>query len=425
MFRLALFAVGVVVCYSQLLNVSLTQARNIRLQRYAVFTALVTFVLVCVGGLVTSHGAGLAVPDWPNSYGYNMFFFPISKWIGGIFFEHTHRLVASLVGFLTSVLALWLFGYKSRPLLRWIGGIFIVAGAGLCLLFPKHAAENFLLCGIGLAGLVAGFFWPKCEPAPKWLRVLGVTAFVAVVAQGVLGGLRVTELKDELGIFHATLAQLFFLLVCSIALFLSDFWQRLPVQAEEDRHRFRLFFTVTTGLILAQLILGATMRHQHAGLAIPDFPAAYGKLWPDTSPDAIARYNQTRLEVLAYNPITAAQVELQMAHRILALLIFAAVSFCAWRAWRLLGWHHPLTRFAGLWFGLVLAQVFLGASTIWTGKSADVATAHVACGALCLMTGGLASLVSFRLLTAPMTQIRQLEKNEVTSLLASSSIAAK
>ena len=74
---------------------SLTQARNIKLQRYAVFTALVTFVLVCVGGLVTSHGAGLAVPDWPNSYGYNMFFFPVSKWVGGIRFEHVHRLAAS------------------------------------------------------------------------------------------------------------------------------------------------------------------------------------------------------------------------------------------------------------------------------------------------------------------------------------------
>jgi heme a synthase len=417
--------VGAFGYYSLLLNVSLTQARNIWLQRYAVFTALATFALVCVGGLVTSHGAGLAVPDWPNSYGYNMFFFPVSKWIGGIFFEHTHRLVASLVGLLTTILALWLFGRKARPLLRWTGGIFMAAGAGLCLLFPAHAAENLLLFGTGLAGLVAGFFWPTGEPAPKWLRVLGVTAFVAVVAQGVLGGLRVTELKDELGIFHATLAQLFFLLVCSIALFQSDFWQRLPVAAAEDRHHFRLFFTVTSALILAQLILGATMRHQHAGLAIPDFPAAYGKLWPDTGPDAIARYNQNRLEVLAYNPITAAQVELQMVHRILALLIFAAVAVGAWRAVHFLGWRHPLARFSVLWFGLVLAQVFLGASTIWTGKSADVATAHVACGALCLVTGGLASLVSFRLLADPVAERWRVEKKEVTSLLASSSITAK
>jgi cytochrome c oxidase assembly protein subunit 15 len=408
-----------------LLKVSLTQTKNMGLKRFAVLTALATFVLVCVGGLVTSHGAGLAVPDWPYSCGYNMFFFPVSKWIGGVFFEHTHRLTASLVGFLTTLLALWMFGAGARPLLRWVGGIFMAAGAVLCLFFPAHAAENLLLSGIGLAGFWAGFYWPKCEPAPKWMRVLGVTAFAAVVAQGVLGGLRVTQLNANLGIFHATLAQLFFLLLCSIALFQTDFWQRLPVQEEADRHHFRLFFTVATGLILAQLILGATMRHQHAGLAIPDFPAAYGKLWPATDSAAIARYNQNRLEVLAYNPITAAQVELQMVHRIMALLIFAAIALCAWRAWRHLGTKHWLTRFAGVWLGLVLAQVFLGAATIWTGKSADVATAHVACGALCLVTGGLASMVSFRLLAAPVAQARRVERNEVTSLLDSSSITAK
>jgi cytochrome c oxidase assembly protein subunit 15 len=408
-----------------LLNVSLNETDNRWLKRYAVFTALATFVLVCVGGLVTSHGAGLAVPDWPNTYGYNMFFFPISKWVGGIFFEHIHRLDASLVGFLTTVLAIWLYGHESRHLLRWTGGIFMVAGAALSLIFPAHAAEVLLLSGVGLAGFAAGIFWPNCEPAPKWLRVLGVTAFAAVVIQGVLGGLRVTELKDQLGIFHATLAQLFFVLICAIALFQTDFWQSLPVQKEADSRRFRLLFTVTTGLILAQLILGATMRHQHAGLAIPDFPAAYGKLWPDTSAEAIARYNQNRQEIVDYNPITAAQVELQMAHRILALLIFAAVAVCAWRTRRFLGPRHWLARYSKVWFGLVLAQVLLGAATIWTDKSADVATAHVACGALCLATGGLASILSFRLLAAPVAQARGLEKNGVTSLLASSSMIAK
>ena len=397
-------------CRLLLLNVSLTQTRNIGLKRYAVFTASATFVLVCVGGLVTSHGAGLAVPDWPYSCGYNMFFFPVSKWIGGVFFEHTHRLAASLVGFLTTLLALWLVGCKSRPLLRWMGGIFMAAGAVLCLFFPAHVAENLLLCGLGLVGFCAGFYWPKCEPAPAWLRVLGVTAFAAVVVQGVLGGLRVTELNARLGIFHATLGQLFFVLLCAIALFQTDFWRRLPVRAEADRHHFRLLFTVTACLILAQLILGA---------------AAYGKLWPDPGPAAIERYNQHRLEVLAYNPITAAQVELQMAHRLLALCVFAAIAFCAWRAWRLLGPQHWLTRCAGVWFGLVSVQVLLGAATIWTGKSADVATAHVACGALCLATGGMVSIVSFRLLAAPAAQRRRVDIQEADSLLDSSGVIAK
>ncbi len=401
------------------------QTRNICLKRYAVFTALTTFVLVWMGGLVTSHEAGLSVPDWPNTYGYNMFFFPVSKWIGGIFFEHTHRLVASLAGLLTTILALWLFGFKARPFLRWTGGIFAVSGVGLCLAFPAYATENLLFSGIGLVGLLAGSYWPKCEPAPKWLRILGVTAFAAVVTQGVLGGLRVTELKDALGIFHATLAQLFLLLLCLIAFFQTDFWERLPVKKEADGYHLRFLFTVTTGLILAQLTLGAIMRHQHAGLAIPDFPAAYGKLWPDTGADAIARYNQHRLEVFGYNPITAAQVELQMAHRILALLVFAAVALCAWQARRRLGARHWLARFSMVWFGLILIQIFLGASTIWTGKSADVATAHVACGALCLVGGGLASMVCFRMLAAPEAATRRVENSEDASLLGPSSITAK
>lgn len=408
---------------SLLFVVSLTQVENYWLKRFAVFTAMATFVLVWMGGLVTSHGVGLSVPDWPNTYGYNMFFFPVSKWIGGIFYEHTHRLAASGVGLLTTVLALWLFGRTARPLLRWAGIIFIVAGAGLCLKFPAHTAENLLLAAIGSVSLAAGFCWPKCEPAPKWLRVLGVIAFLAVVAQGVLGGLRVTQLKDQLGIFHGALAQLFFLLVSAIALFHTDFWRRLPVQAQIDRHRFRPLFAATTALILAQLILGATMRHQHAGLAIPDFPAAYGKIWPDTSAAAVQRYNQNRLEAKGENPITSFQIQLQMAHRITALLVFAAVGICFWRAWRYLGTGHGLTRFCGLWFGLVLTQVFLGAATIWTGKSADVATAHVACGALCLVTGGLACLVSFRLLAAPSARVSLAEKNELTPLLSSSMTA--
>ncbi len=395
------------------------------LKRFAFATALVTFVLVWIGGLVTSHEAGMSVPDWPTSYGYNMFFFPVSKWMGGILYEHSHRLVASLVGLLTSILALWLFGRNSRPLIRWIGIIFIVAGIALTFVFPKHAAENLMTSGMGLIGLIASFYWPACEPSAKWLRTLGVIAFVAVVIQGMLGGFRVTQKMAELGIFHGALAQMFFALICAIALFHSDFWRSLPMHAERDQRHFRMLFTVTTALVLCQLVLGATMRHQHAGLAIPDFPAAYGKLWPDTDPAAIARYNQQRNTISEDALITAAQVELQMAHRILALVVFSLVGLCAWRAWRGLGSKHVLTRFSFIWFALVSLQLVLGAATILTAKAADIATAHVACGALCLVTGTLASIVSFRLLTVPAAQLAGAEKNEVTSLLASSSIVAK
>lgn len=379
-------------------------ADNPALRRFALLTAAATFALVWMGGLVTSHGAGLAVPDWPNTYGYNLFFFPFSKWIGGIFFEHTHRLVASGVGLLTTILALWLYGYKSRPLLRWGGAATLLAGLAV-LCFPSqsphsHTGENIMLACIGAAALASSFVWPKCEPSPKWLRRLGVLAFFAVVAQGVLGGLRVTLLKDELGIFHATLAQLFFVLMSAIALFHTAFWRNLPEKVQRGAKGLRRLFLGATLVILGQLALGATMRHQHAGLAIPDFPAAYGKIWPDTSPAAILSYNQP-VEIEGYAPITAFQIILQMVHRLMAGIILLWVGACAWLARRQLGRRHPLSRLASGWFWLIVAQIFLGAATIWTGKKADIATAHVACGALSLMAGGLISMISFRCQAAP------------------------
>jgi cytochrome c oxidase assembly protein subunit 15 len=105
-----------------------------RLHALAMITAIATFPLIFMGGLVTSHGAGMSVPDWPNSYGYNMFLFPISQWRGGIFFEHTHRLMGTVVGFcsLLLVLSAWGPGQKrSARWLLWIGAISAALFAGL------------------------------------------------------------------------------------------------------------------------------------------------------------------------------------------------------------------------------------------------------------------------------------------------------
>src|SRR5579862_4312732 len=148
---------------------------NRSLHWFAVLTALFTFLLLGAGGLVTSHEAGMSVPDWPNSYGYNMFLFPPSQWIGGIFYEHTHRLIASGVGLMTTILAVWLWLKDSR----------------------------------------------------QWMYWVGTAAFLLVVAQGVLGGLRVVLADAQLGIFHAIIGQLFFGLVCTIALLTSRYWKRL------------------------------------------------------------------------------------------------------------------------------------------------------------------------------------------------------
>jgi len=325
---------------------------NRPLHWFAVLTALFTFLLLGAGGLVTSHEAGMSVPDWPNSYGYNMFLFPPSQWIGGIFYEHTHRLIASGVGLMTTILAVWLWLRDSR----------------------------------------------------KWMHRLGLTAFLLVVVQGVLGGLRVVLVDAQLGIYHAIVGQLFFVLTAAIALFTSPWWMahasprpdRISGQKAADLMVLRRLVLATTVLILCQLIIAATMRQQHAGLAIPDFPLAYGKIWPDTTPAAVQSYNEHRLNVIAENPVTAFQIVLQMVHRLVALAIFILTVTCAWQARRRLGKSDPLAKLALFWLGLILAQILLGAATIWSNKAADVATAHVLGGALSLVTGALWCAIAFR-----------------------------
>jgi len=323
---------------------------NSWLHRFAVLTAIATFLLLGAGGLVTSYEAGMSVPDWPNSYGYNMFAFPISKWTGGIFYEHTHRLWASLVGFLTTILTVWIFLKDSR----------------------------------------------------KWMKWLGAIAFLLVVAQCVLGGLRVTMKMDSLGIFHGVIAQTFFVLTCAIAFFTGGIWQKISEAKLNVPRGLRSHVLFVTILIFVQLALGATMRHQHAGLSISDFPLAHGQIWPDTSAAAIERYNAERMETTNVNPITAFQVILQMVHRIVALAIFLGVAAAVGLAAKKLGKQDFLTKLAWFWLALIFVQIGLGAWTIWSNKAADIATAHVLVGALSLTIGAFWCIVAYR--RSPQTQ---------------------
>ena len=395
---------------------------NRALHRFAIATAVAGFVLVGVGGLVTSHGVGMAVPDWPNTYGYNMFFFPVSRWVSGIFYEHTHRLIASAVGLMTTILAIWCYGTAARSLLRWSGMAFLLLGPAVAASAPSHGADALVLAVTGLAAFGASLVWPQCPPGPLWLRRLALLAFFAVVFQGVLGGLRVVLLKDQIGIFHATLAQLFFALLCTLA-FLTRNPKALGAPAScrldppeqkdagRDAGAPRFLFLVATLLILVQLVLGATMRHQHAGLSIPDFPLAYGKLWPATNPAAIASYNQHRLEVTDANPITATQIILQMIHRAVAIIILLAVAVCAALTWRRLGGKSLSSWLALAWLGLILTQALLGAATIWSNKAADVATAHVMVGALALALGVIECIILY-----PLASLAESPRESVESL---------
>jgi cytochrome c oxidase assembly protein subunit 15 len=187
----------------------------------------------------------------------------------------------------------------------------------------------------------------------------------------------------------------FLVLLCSIALFSSRWWLRRHDgnEAEVVSPGMRRWVTLTTGMILLQLTVGAAMRHQHAGLAVPDFPLAYGKIWPDMDAASVDAYNRARLDARDFNPVTAGQIGLHMAHRILALVIVSMVILLGWRAARHPGTPTWMRRGAKVWLGLIGLQAVLGVATIWSNKAADVATAHVLLGAVSLAWGGMMAIV--------------------------------
>jgi len=292
------------------------------LHRFAVLTAAATFVLLFLGGLVTSTGSGLAVPDWPLSFGQ---VFP--PMVGGVLFEHGHRLAASAVGTLTVVLALWTVLAEPRP----------------------------------------------------GVRALALIALFTVILQGVLGGVTVPyKLPIGVSVTHACLAQTFFCLTVTLAVVTGRPWKRMqPRLAAVAAPPLPLLATITTGLVFAQVFLGALMRHMHAGLAIPDFPLAFGRLIP---------------------PLATPFITVHFAHRVGALVVAGGVG---WTAARVLGRHRDqpaLWRPALLALALLVLQITLGAFTIWSGRAVVPTTSHLVAGAGLLATSLVLTLRAARLI---------------------------
>jgi cytochrome c oxidase assembly protein subunit 15 len=292
------------------------------LVRYSRFVVACTALLILAGSLVTSHDAGLSVPDWPTSYGWNMFTFPPSMWVANILYEHGHRLIASSVGFLTIVLVAWLWVVESRA----------------------------------------------------WLRWLGVAALAAVVAQGLLGGITVLfYLPPAVSTAHAGLAEIFFSLTVAIALFTSPGWNA-DTPSVDDR-RLRRIATATTVAIYAQILVGATMRHTGAGLAIPDFPLMFGGIVPDHWDAGIA---------------------IHFTHRLGAVVVSAMATATAVYVWR----HHRdavgLARGSQLLIIFVVCQVTLGALTVLSSRQPWINSLHVVGGAVVLTTSLVITLWSWR-----------------------------
>lgn len=284
----------------------------------ALVTAVSTLGLIVAGAFVTSTGSGLAVPDWPLSFGQFM-----PEMAGGVFYEHGHRMVATFVGFLTTVLTLWLLAREPR----------------------------------------------------RWVRRLGLVAMAAILLQGLLGGLTVLlKLPPAVSIGHAGMAQIFFCLVVSLALFTSPWGRRENrVVCRTPAARFlRSGTVVLCGLVYLQILLGALVRHQGAGLSIRDFPLSMGRIIP---------------------PLDSYYVTIHFAHRVGALLVLlmaAAVvsTVLASRARSL-----PLVgSTATVLGGVVALQILLGGLVIWTEKALSSTVIHVATGALVMACSLLLAL---------------------------------
>jgi cytochrome c oxidase assembly protein subunit 15 len=294
------------------------------LHRYSKLVAASTLLLIAAGGMVTSTGSGLSVPDWPNTYGWFMFSFPLDRWVGGIVYEHSHRLIASTVGFLTVVLTVWIWRVDPRP----------------------------------------------------WVRKLGFAALGAVILQGLLGGITVLlKLPPAVSIGHAGLAQLFFCITLSLAVFTSPRWR--AGDSDVDDPALRRLAGATTLLVYVQILLGATMRHTNAGMAIPTFPLAFGHLVPPAWTPAIA---------------------IHFAHRVGAMIVAIAIIATAVHVRTHHGSRRELVRPAMLLVVLVAMQIMLGGFVVWSALQPVINTIHVVNGALVLGTSLVLTLRSYRAL---------------------------
>ena len=292
------------------------------LHRYAQALAAATFVLIFAGGLVTSTGSALAVPDWPLSFGK---FFPRME--GGVLYEHGHRMIAGTVAIMTLLMAVWAWRREER----------------------------------------------------RFVRNLALFAFALVIVQAVLGGLTVLLLLPlAIAVSHAATAQAFFCLTVALALFTNPSWRTVPrVEPAGERPHLSLLAAVTTAVIYLQILVGALMRHMGAGLAIPDFPLAFGQILP---------------------PLESVPEQINFAHRVGAIVVSVLVCWTAAQALRFYG-REPLLRRPAIALPALLAvQITLGALTIWSARAVVPTTAHVAIGAAVLATSLCLTLRAYRLI---------------------------
>lgn len=296
---------------------------------------------------MTSLGAGLAVPDWPLSYG--KFIVVPMDWlrVPNFLAEHGHRVVAGTVGIMTMILA--------------------------------------------------GLFW-YAEKRP-WVRFVALGAIGLVLVQALLGGLTVlTYLMDGISVSHALLGQSFFCVMVSLALFTTRNWQTEKPQIEDGAGTStKKLCAILTGAIFLQLFFGAVMRHTASGLAVYDFPLSYGSFLPSLDETSIHNYNVDR-QAIGLPDVAAWQIVFHMTHRLWAIGVCVTAILVARR---ILTTHkHSMELLLPLVaiLSLLVVQVGLGALTIWTGRQPHVTTTHVGVGALILALSVILTLQSWRVI---------------------------
>lgn len=347
------------------------------LRKFAKVVCLATLILIFMGGLVKSHDAGLSVVGWPGSDGHNMFTYPLSKWIDktgvgidGKFWEHSHRLVATLVGVLTLLLSVFLV-FRDKRL---------------------------------------------------WVGLLGFGALFLVIVQGVLGGVTVLMgLPTWVSVLHGVIAQAFLVIMIILAYSQSvEFGQRKAEREYVPRAMAR-WSAAVFALVFVQLIVAAVMRHSDAGLAIPDFPQTAGRLVPILNQEALEYVNSWRhtysIETqVGLKPVTMGQMHIHFTHRVFALFIVLAAGWLTYRAFQLARGNKRLLSAVVIFDVLVIVQVCLGAWTIWSARGPWVTSLHVLAGAATLGWSALMLLRAVSFGEAPQEEgVASVEAKTVTA----------
>ena len=310
-------------------------------RRLSKLLVISTLLLIFAGALVKSHEVGLSVPDWPTSYGHQMFSFPLSDMIGGIFYEHGHRMIATVVGLMTLILA-----------------------------FTIYYTDHRL-----------------------WLKKTAFFALGLVIIQGLFGGLTVLLfLPTPVSVIHALLAQTFLMVTILISYGLSKERANRMLNESTDYKVLRFPTYLVTGLVFIQLIIGALMRHTESGLAIPDFPLSGGYIIPAFNQEMLNTIQSMQFESgLPF--VTLSQIIIHYFHRMGALAVAFSIGWLTLKIIQSKISNERIYRLAGFLITLLIIQITLGAFTIWSVKEPFITSIHVVNGAVIL---GVSTLLILR-----------------------------